>query len=78
MNTEFDAVLADLDDPLDEAYDMLVPEDEEEDGEQTDEAHDEADDDLIDEIDQAQSQKLVLKKEDVLEGKQALEKVRSV
>ena len=80
--TAFDAVLADLDTPEDalaefEAELGLVPEGSE-DGDQTDEARDEADDLLLDEIEDAESGTVKPSKEDILMGKQALEKVSSL
>ena len=77
--TEFDAVLADLDIPEDELTEFqaeldLVPETED-DGDQTDEARDEADDIVLDDIENSETNTVPVSKEELLSGKQALEKV---
>ena len=79
MRTEFDTVLTDLNTPEDalakfEAKLGLFPQGSE-DGDQTDEARDEADDLLLDEIEEAEGGTIKPLKEEVLMGKQALEKV---
>ena len=58
-----------------EAEYELVP-DLSDDGHQTDEARDEADDRVLEEIEDADAGTVVVSKEDLLAGKQALEKVR--
>ena len=77
--TEFDAVLADLDIPEDELTEFqaeldLVPETED-DGDQTDEARDEADDIVLDDIENNETNTVQVSPEELLSGKQALEKV---
>ena len=82
VRSDFNAVLQDLDNDAEDRWELLedykeelIPEDASSDGEQTDEARDQADDDIIDEIVEEQAQNLVLKKDNILAGKRALEKV---